>query len=103
QKANELTSKVQGQEKNLTDLADSTAVSATQKVAPPETIALENNFGTVTLTHAIHGKAYGCTPCHGDATPGPFKLTKELAHSTMCKDCHKSSGGPTGCTECHIK
>lgn len=82
---------------------DEAASAVPPSAAPADIIILENKFGRVTLTHAFHGETYGCTPCHGDATPGPFELTKDLAHSTMCKDCHKSSGGPTGCTECHIK
>jgi uncharacterized protein YceK len=106
QKMTDLTSSFQTQKEDLSTTAEGTAASSVQKVsevAPPETIKLENNFGTVTLTHKFHGETYGCATCHGDSTPGPFELTKDLAHSSMCKDCHKGSGGPTGCTECHIK
>ncbi len=105
-KISEINAEIQEEAKLSIEQAGSVTSSAAVEppsAAPAEIIVLENNFGSVTLTHAFHGKTYGCTTCHGVSTPGPFELTKDLAHSTMCKDCHKSSGGPTGCTECHIK
>ncbi|MGC9520040.1 MAG: hypothetical protein ACP5FP_10350 [Desulfuromonadaceae bacterium] len=106
QKLSNLSAETQSKEGDLTAMADSAAATAAQKtsdIVPPETIKLENNFGTVTLTHKFHAETYGCPTCHGDNTPGPFELTKDLAHSSMCKDCHQGSGGPVGCTECHVK
>ncbi|MDY0213663.1 MAG: hypothetical protein RBR06_11740 [Desulfuromonadaceae bacterium] len=100
QKVNETSTGLQEEAKLATTQKVSTAAAS---VTPADNIILENKFGRVTLTHTFHGETYGCTPCHGDTTPGPFELTKDLAHSSMCKDCHKSAGGPTGCTDCHIK
>lgn len=67
-----------------------------------ETLVIENKKGNVTLSHAEHGKLYGCAPCHGDAVPGAFELEKDTAHAT-CKGCHKEQGGPTKCSGCHKK
>lgn len=69
---------------------------------PPEILIIKNKNGNVTLTHAEHGKNYGCESCHGDAVPGPFELGKDTAHA-MCKNCHKEQGGPTKCSGCHKK
>ncbi|MFW6387466.1 MAG: hypothetical protein ACOC0G_02175 [Thermodesulfobacteriota bacterium] len=106
QKLNDVTSGLQSKKEDLSAKAESAATDETQKdsdIAPPETIVLENNFGTVTLTHKFHAETYGCPTCHGDNIPGPFELTKDLAHSSMCKDCHQGSGGPVECMECHVK
>jgi DNA polymerase III gamma/tau subunit len=106
QKLSNLSAETQSKEVDLTAMADSAAATAAKKasdIVPPETIKLENKFGTVTLTHKFHAETYGCPTCHGDNTPGPFELTKDLAHSSMCKDCHQGSGGPVKCTECHVK
>lgn len=77
-------------------------IKAATDVKAPETVVIENKNGNVTLTHAEHGKMYGCATCHGDNEPGPFELGKDTAHS-MCKGCHKEQGGPTKCNGCHIK
>lgn len=77
-------------------------IKAAADVKAPETVVIENKNGNVTLTHAEHGKMYGCATCHGDNEPGPFELGKDTAHS-MCKGCHKEQGGPTKCNGCHKK
>ncbi len=65
-----------------------------------------SKVGAVTFDHTAHAKyANGCNnaACHGDAAPAAIEVTKELAHGSMCKDCHKADGGPTGCKDCHVK
>jgi hypothetical protein len=71
-------------------------------VQAPETITLDASYGKITFPHAMHAKSFECTLCH-TGTPGPFDLTKEVAHP-LCKGCHKEQGaGPTGCKGCHQK
>nr|WP_320114164.1 hypothetical protein [uncultured Desulfuromonas sp.] len=43
--------------------AEEKATAATSALTPPETVVIENNYGNVTLTHAFHGKTYGCPTC----------------------------------------
>ena len=79
-----------------------TPSEVTAEIQASETLIIKNKKDNVTLSHAEHGKLYGCASCHGDATPGPFELGKKTAH-TMCKGCHKEQGGPTKCNDCHKK
>ncbi|NOQ41957.1 MAG: cytochrome C [Desulfuromusa sp.] len=74
----------------------------TTEIQASETLVIENKNGNVALSHAEHGKLYGCASCHGDAVPGAFELGKDTAHTT-CKGCHKEQGGPTKCGGCHKK
>ena len=70
------------------------------------TYSEDSKIGPVSFDHSAHAKyAGGCdnAACHGDAGPGPLEVTKELAHGAMCKSCHQSDGGPTGCKDCHVK
>jgi len=87
-------------------LSSVATLTGTSKAVPPVQISeihvIETKNGNVSLTHAEHGKLYGCTPCHGDATPGAFDLGKDTAHA-LCKDCHKEQGGPIKCSGCHKK
>ena len=75
---------------------------AVPEVAVTPIIVITNSKANVTLTHAVHGKEYGCQSCHGDVAPGPFALGKTKAH-TLCKGCHKVQNGPTKCSGCHVK
>ena len=88
------------------DLLSSVVAVAVEVVTPEaqvsEFVVFEGKKGAVTLTHAEHGKQYGCVVCHGDVTPGAYELGKSKAH-TMCKGCHKVDGGPVKCGACHIK
>lgn len=68
-----------------------------------ETVELDNKNGKVVLAHKKHAEAHGCAACHGDQTPGPFKLGKDAGHA-LCQGCHKEKkAGPTTCTKCHQK
>jgi len=65
-------------------------------------VKYEAKPGTVTFNHKAHGEKLGCEACH-QGTPAKIEVTKDLAHGTLCKDCHKAKGGPTGCKDCHVK
>lgn len=69
-----------------------------------ESVVIDNKKGKVVLSHKKHAEAYGCTACHGDQKPGPFKMEKDKAHA-LCQGCHKEkkAGPTTNCTECHQK
>ncbi|PKN23625.1 MAG: hypothetical protein CVU68_00460 [Deltaproteobacteria bacterium HGW-Deltaproteobacteria-3] len=110
-KAKETAGAVSGQaEKTAEAVAEKvaeTAAQAKEAVAKPvttvESIVIDNKNGQVILPHKKHAEAYGCAVCHGDKTPGPFKLGKDAAHA-LCQGCHKEKkAGPTGCTQCHQK
>lgn len=68
-----------------------------------ETVELDNKNGKVVLAHKKHAEAHGCAACHGEQTPGPFKLGKDAGHA-LCQGCHKAmKAGPTSCSKCHQK
>lgn len=86
-----------------TTTAAGQAVEKAKQMVSPDSIVLKASFGDVTFPHGMHSKAYQCSTCHGEGTPGRFGINKEKAHA-LCKDCHKKEGaGPTGCTGCHKK
>ncbi len=58
--------------------------------------------GVCTFNHKAHADSLGCEACH-QGEPAKIEVTKDSAHSTVCKDCHKEKGGPTKCNECHVK
>jgi len=79
----------------------------------PEEVKFEASPGTVTFNHAKHqGSVADCTTCHHNGTEAgscrschdgaKAPLMKDAAHK-VCKDCHKSSNGPTKCKDCHVK
>ncbi len=90
-----------------------TAVFAIANSGPAE-IKMSAKMGDVSFTHAKHQSKISdctechhkgieeakCTGCHGakDGIPEAKK-----AFHDQCKGCHKKSGGPTKCKECHIK
>ena len=70
-----------------------------------ELFEFTNGKGTVTFNHTMHMEMLeDCALCH---PPLPQEYNddvsiKKIAHTT-CKTCHKDSGGPTKCNECHVK
>ena len=64
----------------------------------------EASKGTVTFQHEAHKERVGgdCSKCH-KGTPGKFEVTKKVAHTELCKKCHKAMNGPTRCNDCHKK
>jgi hypothetical protein len=67
-----------------------------------DSVTYETKQGTVTFNHKVHGEKLGCKSCH-EGTPAKLEVTKEKAHGTLCKDCHKEKNGPTKCGDCHKK
>ncbi|MDI7260485.1 MAG: cytochrome c3 family protein [Thermodesulfobacteriota bacterium] len=84
-------------------------------------------YGKVTFTHKKHAETLKiacvkchhdwkpdqktgklCKDCHKDKTEGKV-LSKKDAYHKDCKGCHEEAkkankpGGPTGCTQCHVK
>ena len=79
------------------------AAKPSKPAAVADTLILPASQGKVTLHHLGHAQKFPCATCHGEATPGKLKLTKETAHA-LCRDCHQAKGaGPTGCSGCHQK
>ena len=88
-------------EKKAASVVEKEGQAATTTV---ESVVIDNKKGKVVLSHKKHAEAYGCTACHGDQKPGPFKMEKDKAHA-LCQGCHKEkkAGPTTNCAECHQK
>ena len=78
-------------------------VFATTAIAG-EVFTYEASKGTVTFQHDAHKERLGgdCSKCH-EGTPGKFEVNKKVAHTDLCKKCHKAMNGPTRCYDCHKK
>jgi uncharacterized caspase-like protein len=68
-------------------------------VKSPQQVSFKNKMGTVTLRHEQHAAKYKCHECH-QADTWKMVMSKDVGHN-LCKDCHKTSGGPTKCRDCH--
>jgi len=80
----------------------------------PAEIKMSAKMGDITFTHAQHQSRISectechhkgleipkCNGCHGVDASAPD--AKKAFHD-QCKGCHKESGGPTKCKECHVK
>lgn len=49
-----------------------------------------------------------CHRCHRSprqpsASPGASRATSKDVFHLICRDCHRVSGGPTGCSQCHVR
>ena len=75
--------------------------TATAAIAA-DVITYEGSKGTVTFDHKGHGEKMDCSKCH-EGTPAKIAIDKNTAHKALCKDCHKTMGGPTKCNACHVK
>ena len=96
--------------------------TAFAKKAPdqPIRIMFKNTGGNVLFDHREHlsqsGYGLACDDCHHDLEkegdrPAPCEKChtadsdeapkRSDAFHTQCKDCHKDSGGPVNCAECH--
>ncbi len=65
--------------------------------------------GTVTFTHAEHGKKMECSVCHTTATPEKITIENKKQGHALCLTCHKAEkkqgnkAAPTSCKQCHVK
>ncbi len=78
----------------------------------PEKLIFATGFGEVAFDHGAHqqrlvcttchhtGESVACATCHGEELDIP-RITDSM--HMQCKGCHKESGGPTNCRDCHKK
>lgn len=67
-----------------------------------DVVKYEAKNGTVTFNHKAHKDSLkDCSKCHQGA-PKKIEINKDVAHK-LCTGCHKTSGGPTKCNDCHKK
>lgn len=83
--------------------------------------SLENMYQPVEFSHAMHAEvAEGCASCHHHSPAGQTPACGEChgepfdpqnlhmpglkgAYHLQCMNCHRETGAPVGCTECHAK
>ena len=89
-----------------------TLISVSLAAQGPEELIFQTKMGEVSFAHKAHlqkiecatchhtGENFSCSTCHGQDADIP-RLTDAL--HMQCKGCHKESGLPTGCRDCHKK
>ena len=92
------------------------AVLFAQQVGP-DTVNMKQKYAPsgkmkdVIFPHWTHQKIKNCADCHVEGTSLKDQMmdskldtsgdSKDVFHNQYCLACHKSSGAPTGCNNCH--